>query len=305
MGKERGSVSFGMIFNIQRFSIYDGPGARTTVFFKGCNLRCKWCHNPESIPSKPQLEFYPDRCIGCGKCLEVCPTGAQGVDAEGAHVIDREACVNCMKCVDTCYAEALVAVGQRISAEELMEAVMTDVPYYQRSGGGVTFTGGECMVQHDFLKEMLRRLKAEGIHTAVDTAGNVPWRLFEEILADTDIFLYDVKAADPEVHRRLTGVENGLILENLRRLCAAGKRIWIRIPYIPGCNDKEMPAIAALLEGLPVERVEVMPYHRLGEGKYAALGLENTGPICVIPTDAEIERVVEMLKQRNLPAYRS
>ena len=254
MGKERGSVSFGMIFNIQRFSIYDGPGARTTVFFKGCNLRCKWCHNPESIPSKPQLEFYPDRCIGCGKCLEVCPTGAQGVDAEGAHVIDREACVNCMKCVDTCYAEALVAVGQRISAEELMEAVMTDVPYYQRSGGGVTFTGGECMVQHDFLKEMLRRLKAEGIHTAVDTAG---------------------------------------------------KRIWIRIPYIPGCNDKEMPAIAALLEGLPVERVEVMPYHRLGEGKYAALGLENTGPICAIPTDAEIERVVEMLKQRNLPAYRS
>ena len=294
-----------MIFNIQRFSIYDGPGARTTVFFKGCNLKCKWCHNPESISAKRQLEFYPDKCIGCGKCFEVCPQKAHRTDADRGHYIDRKQCIACMKCVDTCYAEALTAVGQEVTAEYVVKSVSADIPYYERSGGGVTYSGGECMQQIDFLAEIMAALHKEGVHQAVDTAGNQPWDRFERILPYTDVFLYDVKAADAETHRRLTGVSNERILENLRKLAATDKRVWIRIPYIPGCNTEEMPAIAELLRDIPVEKIEIMPFHRLGESKYKALDLENTGTICTVPNDDEIEKTVREFRRAGLNAYRS
>jgi pyruvate formate lyase activating enzyme len=284
----------GTIYNIQRFSIHDGPGIRTTVFFKGCPLRCLWCHNPESISPKPQLEFYPERCIGCGRCFDACPNHAHGVDGAGVHFIDRALCNGCLRCVDSCYAEALVGVGRRITVEELMKSVSTDIPYYEGSGGGVTFSGGECMAQLDFLEQALEACQDQGIHTAVDTAGSLPWSSFERILAHTDLFLYDLKAVDEQTHRRLTGSGNAHILENLRSLSQAGKRIFVRIPYIPGCNDGEIDAMARILAPLNIERVEVLGYHRLGEGKYAALGLSG-GEHFAVPTPQALQAAADKL----------
>lgn len=291
----------GTIYNIQRFSVHDGPGIRTTVFFKGCPLHCVWCHNPESISPKPQLEFYPERCIGCGRCFDACPNHAHSVDGAGVHRIDRALCDGCLKCVDVCYAEALVGVGRRLTVEQLVESISTDIPYYQSSDGGVTFSGGESMAQIGFLQQALVACKGRGIHTAVDTAGEVPWSSFERVLEHTDLFLYDLKAADDAVHRRLTGAGNARILENLRKLCQAGRRIFVRIPYIPGCNDGEIPAMADILRGLPVERVEVLGYHRLGEGKYAALGLP-VGEHYAIPTAQTLEAAAATLRSAGVNA---
>lgn len=298
-------MSTGMIFNIQRFSIYDGPGARTTVFFKGCNLNCKWCHNPESISAKPMLEFFPDKCIGCGKCFNVCPQQVHGISESGEHFIDRSKCIACMKCVDTCYAEALVTVGEQKTSDQIVRSLMLEKTYYEQSGGGVTFSGGECMQQIDFLADILKELHAQGIHTAVDTAGNQPWERFERILEDTDLFLYDLKAADSDVHKKLTGVPNERIIENLKKLSALGKHIWIRIPYIPGRNSGEIDGMIRILKEIPVEKIEIMPFHRLGEGKYKALGLEDIGPISVVPKDEEIASVVERFRKAGLNASRS
>ena len=298
-------MTSGMIFNIQRFSIYDGPGARTTVFFKGCNLKCKWCHNPESIPAQQLLEFYPEKCIGCGKCLQVCPNAAHKLDPNGQHMIDRSLCRRCMLCTDTCFAEALICVGETVTSENVIHACLADREYYKGSGGGVTCSGGECMQQIDFLAEILKGLHEKGIHTAVDTAGHQPWEKFEKILPYTDLFLYDVKAATSQMHKTLTGVGNDLILANLKQLSNSGKRIWIRIPYIPNFNSMQMEQIADILTEIPVEKIEIMPFHRLGEGKYAALGMENPSFECRTPSDEEIDRTVEMMRSKGLNAFRS
>ena len=295
----------GMIFNIQRFSIYDGPGARTTVFFKGCNLKCKWCHNPESISAQRLLEFYPDKCIGCSRCFKACPESAHVLTPEGRHEINRALCKRCMICADSCFAEALIPVGETVTDEKVIHACLTDLEYYKGSQGGVTCSGGECMQQIDFLAEVLQALHEHGIHTAVDTAGHQPWEKFEKILPYTDMFLYDVKAANGATHKALTGVSNELILANLKRLSDLGKCLWIRIPYIPGYNSSEMEQIAELLTNIQAERIEIMPFHRLGEGKYAALGLDNTGFECKIPSDQEIDGTVEMMRAKGLNARRS
>jgi glycyl-radical enzyme activating protein len=276
----------GTLFNIQRFSTHDGPGIRTVVFFKGCTLRCAWCHNPESIDFAPALLWNADRCIGCGRCVPVCPTGAQQMTFEGGHRFDRSLCNNCLLCVDSCYAEALQRAGETMTAETLMTSILSDIPYYGKTGG-VTFSGGECLAQPAFLAEVLKQCREAGIHTAVDTAGAVPWQAFEQILPYTDLFLYDVKAMDPELHRTWTGADNKGVLENLKRLLATGAPVQVRIPFVPQANAGEMGNLAKGLAGMGIGEVTLLPYHRLGEGKKRSLGLPAEGDVFTPPTAAE------------------
>ena len=251
------------IFDIERNSFVDGPGIRTTVFFKGCNLKCAWCHNPESQDFKPQMMFYQDKCKGCGKCKEICPTP------------DR--CTLCGKCTLYCPVEARKVCGKEYTVDEVFSEIIKDKSYYENSGGGVTFSGGECMLQLDFLCEILKKCKENGIHTAVDTAGFVPFSSFEKILPFTDLFLYDIKIFDTEKHKQYVGANNNLILENLKKLFSAGARVYIRIPVIHGVNDsvEEMQQIKDFLRanGDP-KKVELLPYHAMGENKYRALARE-------------------------------
>lgn len=291
----RARGSSGTVFNIQPFSIQDGPGIRTTVFLLGCNLRCKWCHNPESWELEPVLEFSPEKCIGCGACFALCP--AHFLNGEGVHEIDRERCNVCGKCADSCYAGALAITGQEMSAERLLRRIAEDRPYYQDSGGGVTFSGGECMLQIDFLERVLMGCREIGVHTAVDTAGHLPYEWFQRVLPYTDLFLYDLKAAAEEVHRDLTGVGSGRIWDNLARLLSDGAEVIVRVPCIPGANWEELPLIAQRLSALPVKRVELCPYHRLGEGKFAMLGLE--GERYTVPTNEEMESLLPLFEKEG------
>ena len=295
----------GTIFNIQRFSIHDGPGARTTVFFKGCNLKCKWCHNPESISSKNEIESYPERCIGCGVCFKVCPNSAHYLDENKVHIINRRKCDGCLLCADTCYANALVAVGKKVNSDYLFKSILTDEIYYKNSSGGVTFSGGECMLQIDFLEKILTKCKDRGIHTAVDTAGSVPWRYFERIMDVTDLFLYDVKAADTSRHKQLTGIGNDLILNNLRMLSQTGKQIHVRIPFITGCNQDQIEEIAKILKPLNIEKVELLSYHKLGNSKYTSLGIKNELLEVEVPTEEMVDKAITILKENGLNAEKS
>ncbi len=265
--KQRAPQNKAVIFNIQRFSVFDGPGVRTAVFFKGCNLRCRWCHNPESYEKRPQLAFDKQKCIGCGSCVEHCPGSCLLSDPVRGLVYNRKDCTDCGRCTKGCYAKALGRIGYEITADELMQELLEELPYYQESGGGVTFSGGECMLQPDFLEEVLRRLKEKGIHTAVDTAGNVPYEDFERILPYTDLFLYDMKAFHEQVHRELTGVSNERIKDNLVRLSRTGKDIRIRIPVIEELNAAELPFMKDFLWENGIRDIELLAYHRMGVGK--------------------------------------
>lgn len=250
------------IFDIQRNSYVDGPGIRTTVFFKGCNLRCAWCHNPESQSKEPQMMFYRNKCTGCGKCKEVCPN-------------NLEKCDFCGRCELFCPHDARKICGREYTVDEVFSQVVKDKSFYKNSGGGVTFSGGECMLQIDFLTEILKACKESGIHTAVDTAGHVPYERFEKILPYTNLFLYDLKCFENDVHKQFTGQGNELILENLKKLLSTDSVIWIRVPIIPTVNDseEEMRKIKSFFNayGQP-DRIELLPYHAMGEHKYSALG---------------------------------
>ena len=249
------------IFDIERASYVDGPGIRTTVFFKGCNLRCAWCHNPESQSPSAQMMFYKNKCTGCGKCKEKCPYGL-------------DECRLCGKCTLYCPHDAREICGKEYTADEVSAEIIKDKSLYETSGGGVTFSGGECMLQVDFLEEILKKCKENGIHTAIDTAGHIKYESFERVMPYTDLFLYDVKCFDTQKHKHYTGVGNELIFENLKRLMSAKKAVWIRIPIIPTVNDteEEMIKIKELLlkYGTP-EKIELLPYHAMGEHKYGAL----------------------------------
>ena len=254
-------------------AVLHGPGIRTTVFFKGCHLRCKWCHNPETLSALPQIMFYHEKCSGCGKCVATCPQNAHRFAGE-EHVYDRTLCKQCGHCVAGCARNALEVVGKTYTCDELLELIEQDQPFYASSGGGVTFSGGDCMCQIDFLQNLLKGCKDRGIHTAVDTSGFFAWEQFEKILPLTDVFLYDIKAFDRDLHIACTGVPNDGILRNAIQLDRCKASMIIRIPVIPEHNDSLENAmqVAELISSLETRpQVELLPYNKLGMPKYKAL----------------------------------
>ena len=273
----------GIVFNMQRYSIHDGPGTRTLVFLKGCPLRCGWCSNPESQSPRPEILFEPERCSACGACVPACPEELHSLRAGPsgtAHLVDRAAsCRGCGACADECPNGALRVSGRSMSVGEVVDAVMRDAPFYWQSGGGVTLSGGEATMQAAFAREVLMACRGDGVHTALETCGMADWETFRELAPHVDLFLYDIKHMDDEANRRLTGAGNRRILDNLRGLFRMGKKVLIRMPLIPGLNDDPAgleAAFAMLREeaarGADIAGVELLPYHRYGEGKYRQLG---------------------------------
>ena len=292
----------GIIFNIQRYSINDGPGIRTTVFLKGCRLNCFWCHNPEGIEPKLEIQINYFKCIGCRRCIGVCSYGARKI-IDGELVYSREKCKLCGKCVDVCYAGATEWVGTIMTVEKVIEEIERDCVFYNQSGGGVTFSGGEPMLQIAFLKELLRNSKQKKIHTALDTSGYTNWGGFEEILPYTDLFLYDLKLIDEHQHKIATGVSNKLVLSNLINLSKKCARIIIRVPIIPKVNNSigEITEIANFIKGLDyIELVELLPFHQLGSGKYENLGKKYIAKDFSLLNKAEIRKIKNVFIKKGL-----
>ena len=295
----------GNIFDIKHFAVHDGPGIRTTVFFKGCTLKCIWCHNPEGISTHAQLGYLPHKCAHCGSCAQACPAHAHYLDENHMHHFDRSKCLVCGKCVGVCHNKALAYYGRSVEAEELIPELTEDRDFYESTQGGVTLSGGEALMQGEFCLELLKRLKEEEIHTAVDTCGHVPEKTLLDVLPYTDIFLYDIKHMDPKAHRRLTGQPNERILNNLRMLSERGAAIEIRIPLVPDCNDSEenLHATGRFLKNLQgIRRIKVLPYHEYARTKYASLGMQDTMPHVRIPEDDDLMRAVRILQSYKLNA---
>ena len=289
----------GLVFNIQRFSLHDGPGIRTAVFMKGCPLRCKWCHNPEGLRSSPELEYNPAKCIGCGRC-SVCPKGCH-VTENGVHEFDRTNCVGCFACVESCPAGALLQAGREYTVDEVMKTVDSDRAYYENSGGGMTLSGGEPLLQPEFSGALLKAAKERGLNTAMETSGYAPTDVIKEISPLVDVFLFDVKLTNEEDHKKYTGVGRDLILSNLRFLNDEGREIVLRCPIIPGVNDDELHfgAIADLANELDsVVRVDLEPYHDLGSVKYAKFGRE-AGFSADPPSKDRMEEIREYVQQKT------
>lgn len=271
----------GTVFDIQRFSVHDGNGIRTLVFLKGCPLHCKWCQNPESMSPKPELMRLPHLCIGCGKCIEKCPENALSVDAQGEFSIERDKCTYCGECVEHCYAGSMTIVGRFMTVNEVMDEVERDRHFYETSNGGVTFSGGEPTMQSEFLIECLRESQRRGLHTAIETCAMTTPETFQNVLEHTDLVLTDIKHMDSDQHKALTGAPNEQILLNIANAAAMGKKLRIRVPLIPGCNDSvdNIEATAKFVSSLgsAVESLDILPYHRLGEPKWEQL--ERTYPL--------------------------
>lgn len=297
----------GIVTNIQRFSIHDGPGIRTTVFLKGCNLRCFWCHNPETLKPKAELQIFPDRCIGCGVCFDRCPQGAH-VAANGSRLFRRELCVACGTCVETCYAQSLVLVGESKTVEEVVEEVLRDRPFYERSDGGVTLSGGEPLLQLAFSRAILARCKEENLHTAIETAANFPWERVEAILPVTDLVMMDIKLMDADKHRAATGVSNERILDSARRLGQSGKPLIVRTPVVPGVNDQEdeIAAIAAFVATLPnLLYYELLPFHPMARGKYESLDMDYGAQSLKSPSKERMEVLADVARRVDIEVKHS
>ena len=276
----------GLIFDIQRFSIHDGPGIRTTVFLKGCPLRCLWCGNPESISPEPLLSYVAERCIACRACMPACQTKALSADVDGRAVLNRARCTNCGDCAAQCDPKALELVGRSVTVDEVLTIVLRDRDYFEASGGGLTLSGGEPLEQPEFVEALLRKAKAEGLHCCIETAGHAGWNDLKRLLDVVDLWLYDFKETDPIRHLKYMGVSNSLILLNLRRLHAAGAPILLRCPMIPEHNARpeHLDGIAGLARELPqLQGVELLAYYDFWRAKLERFGLKSELPESVKP----------------------
>ena len=290
----------GTIFNIQRFCLNDGPGIRTTVFLKGCMLDCKWCHNPESKSSKAQIMLHTDRCIGCGSCIEACALKLHSFVGE-KHVIDRARCISCGACASNCIG-AIELCGEEKSVGEIMKEVLKDASFYKNSGGGITLSGGDPFMQHEFSLALLKAAKDKGLHTCIETCGHVAPGILEKFIPYVDIFLWDFKESDSALHKEFTGVPNEKILSNLRLLNDNGASVVLRCPLIPGYNlrDAHLEAIGILAESLDcVIRVEVEPYHPLGVSKSEALGIKYPIEDMSFLENEELTKIISLISSKT------
>lgn len=292
----------GWVTHLQRFSLHDGPGVRTTVFLQGCNLSCRWCHNPETISVTPVLLHYRHRCVGCGTCIKGCPNGALMMD-DGVALLNRDRCTACLACTALCPSRALISSSQCMSVNEVVRIVLKDHAFYQNSGGGVTISGGEPMLQFPFVATLLPALRQTGLHVALDTAGLQPWEKYAALLSDVDLFLVDYKIFDATLHRAWTGAANQTIRENIVRLSHAARAMWIRIPIIPGVNDDDtqIQNIAHDLAEMAFSgQVEPLAFHGLGQGKYDASGQIYPFADTKTPTAECMEQIRDIFAREGL-----
>ncbi len=295
----------GSVLNVQRFSIQDGPGIRTTVFLQGCPLHCPWCSNPESQRETPGVLLRIAKCVRCGRCQEACPEHAIVVTAAGS-TIDRNRCTSCLACVPACPSRALEASGRSLSVAEVLAVVLRDEGYYRRSGGGLTLSGGEPLMQWPFAAAILRGAKEHALHTAIDTTGYADWAAMAAVLPYTDLILYDLKHADPARHQAVTGVTNHSILDNLQRMLGETPvEVWIRVAAIPGFNtsDAEVAALAEIVQNLPrpPAKVSLLPFHKFAAGKYHALARPYVCEELALLSEAEIARIKDALALTGVP----
>jgi pyruvate formate lyase activating enzyme len=297
----------GRVFDIKRYSIHDGPGIRTTVFLKGCSLRCLWCHNPESIEVGPELMHWPGRCVRCYACIKACPKEAIAKDAAGAVVVDRKICDLCGKCAEACLYDAMQMVGREMSVEDVLAEIERDKIFYDQSGGGVTLTGGDPFVQADFAEALLDGCRSRGIRTAVDTAGFSRNGVLDRLASKTDLILYDLKCMDDARHKELTGVSNAPIIENLRRLAAGRTEVWVRIPLVSGVNDDDdnIRRTIALLKSLKtIKKVGILPYHSGGLEKARRIGQESHFRKFETPSEERIAAVEAAFREAGFEVQR-
>ncbi len=290
----------GLITDIKRFAQHDGDGIRSTVFFQGCSLKCIWCHNPETQSTARKLQYFEEKCVGCGACAEVC-TGGGLEQSNGRFIFHRTKCTGCLACAQACPTAARIPSGQQITAGALVAKLLEDKPFYAPEGG-VTLSGGEPLLQADFAAEVAKTLHEAGVRVNLDTCGAAERSAFERILPYIDVFLFDIKTMDEALHKNLTGSDNLQILANLEYLLERNARVEIRFPYVPGCNDGETGKIAAFLKGKPIKMLKVLGYHDLARSKYKSLGMTDTMPRVELPTPTLLDRVVALLQEQGIPA---